>query len=171
LKVKELENAIEEKDRFKKEREIEYQELKERIELLETFVMTLQTDDSKIHSASLKKVKAELLENGQIASEKVEQNSELHDADKYQTELVGQVFHAHDIEYSEPAIDKSDSDDSKKSPLSEKNAPVEEAKSTIEVKSTETTDGKATSDKKENSAVGDSMKQTASTENPSRYNK
>ncbi|XP_060574604.1 uncharacterized protein LOC132732228 isoform X2 [Ruditapes philippinarum] len=162
-KVKELESVINEKDTLQKEEEKEHQELKERVELLETFVMTLQTDDSKIHSATLKQKRDEI-ENGHAVSEKVFRNANLQDT--YQTkssENVSQVYRTHSIEYSKASTEKSTSDDV----FTKKTVPQEKL-SPLLAKSKENTVAQEPVVKKDNFVSESRKKQTALTKGSSR---
>jgi hypothetical protein len=163
-KVKELESVINEKDTLQKEEEKEHQELKERVELLETFVMTLQTDDSKIHSATLKQKRDEI-ENGHAVSEKVFRNANLHDT--YQTkssENVSQVYRTHDIEYSKASTENSTSDDV----FTKKTVP-QEKESSLLAESKENTVAQEPVVKKDNFVSESRKKQSALTKGSSRY--
>jgi hypothetical protein len=126
--------------------------------------MTLQTDDSKIHSAALKQKRSEI-ENGHAVSEKDFQNANRQDT--YQTKSsdnVSQVYRTHSIEYSKASTEKSTSDDvfTKKTVPQEKESP-------FLAKSKENAVAQAPVVKKDNFIADSRKKQTAITKGSSRY--
>ncbi|XP_053375556.1 uncharacterized protein LOC123534445 [Mercenaria mercenaria] len=108
-KISELENVVKEKDRVQKELNAQFEHLKERTDSLEISLMAVQTDDSKLHSASLRKTQA-ALKQGHSETELVKQNSASSDEDKLESrENTSQVYHTKNIENSVPVTQVKDS--------------------------------------------------------------
>jgi hypothetical protein len=162
-KVKALESVIDEKDNLQKHDEKEYQELKERVELLETFVMTLSTDDSKIHSATLKQEKTEI-ENGNAVPEKDYKN--VNCPETYQikgSENGGEVYRAHKKENLKASAEKSTSDN-----VFTKEKTPQDTQSPLPDKSKKNSVAQAQVVKKYNFVADNRKKQTVQTKGASR---
>ncbi|XP_053375557.1 uncharacterized protein LOC123534444 isoform X2 [Mercenaria mercenaria] len=105
-KISEIESVVKEKDKVQKELNAH---LKERIDSLEISLMAVQTDDSKLHSASLRKTQA-ALKQGHSVTELVKQISASSFEEKPESrENTNQVYHTKNIEYSVPVTQVRDS--------------------------------------------------------------